>query len=84
MQSCVLDLWRQHPTCSCHDCLTIWRDSQVQYSESVSSQSGQLAHGRVLPDNDLILAIPVGAHNLIHVLAPQKIADLTACVHKKL
>ena len=33
----------------------------------------------MLPHNDLILAVPVSADNLINILGPRKIAHLTAC-----
>lgn len=68
----------QH-TCSCYYCLAVRRHSQIKDSEGVACQRGQLAHRWVLPDNDLVLAVAMCAHDLVHILAPQQIAHLAAC-----
>lgn len=41
-------------------------------------QSCQLLHGRVLPNDDLVLRIAVGTYQLIEVLGEEEIAHLTA------
>lgn len=43
----------------------------------MSRERHHLAHARVLPHDDLVLAEPVRANDLIAVFAPRKIADLT-------
>lgn len=45
----------------------------------MSSQRGQLRHGRMLPYNDLVLTVPMSADDLVDILGPGQIADLTAC-----
>ncbi len=59
---------RLQRTCTSDDGLAVWGDRQVEHSKSVASQRGQLAHGWVLPDHDLVLRVAVGADNLVHIL----------------
>ena len=42
----------------------------------VSRQRRQLGHGGVLPHHNLVLAVAVGGHNLVRVLAPRQAAHL--------
>ncbi len=56
--------------------LPVGRDGQVEDTEGVSGQFGQLTQRGVLPDEDLVLRVPVGAHQLVAVRRPGQVADL--------
>jgi len=60
--------------------LPIRRHGQIQDAVCVPSESSNLCHGRVLPENDLVQGVPVRAHNLINVLRPDEIADLRTSI----
>ena len=70
-------------TCACDNCLPIRGGCKVQHPGGVADKSGQLAHGGVLPHHDLVLAVAVRAHNLVHILAPRQVADLAACAQQQ-
>lgn len=70
---------RRSFTCSSDNSLSIWGGGKVQHSGGVARQCSQLSHGRVFPDHDLILAVPVRANNLVHILAPGQVANLATC-----
>lgn len=80
--SCCLGSWEHAPEaqglipCPCHNGLSVRCHSQVQHSVGVSGQGGKLGHAGVLPHIDLVLAVAVGRHQLIHVLGPGQLADL--------
>jgi len=65
-----------------HNRLSVRRHGQIQHSQRVASQSGQLGERRVPPDDNLVLAVPVRAHELVHVLRPHQVADLRPRVHR--
>jgi len=44
----------------------------------VTSQGDNLLHARVLPNDDLVLAVTVRGNNLVAVLRPRKVAHLAA------
>ena len=64
-----------------HYRLTVWRHGQVQNSEGVPGERGELCQGGVPPYDDLILTVAVRAHQLVHVLRPHQVADLASSVH---
>lgn len=41
-----------------------------------TGQRGELGHGGVLPDDDLVLAVAVRGDDLVHVLGPRYVAHL--------
>ena len=47
----------------------------------MSGEFDDLLHGGVLPDEDLVLAVAVGADQLTRVLGPGQITHLAPCVH---
>jgi hypothetical protein len=51
-----------------HDRRTVWRHGQVQHTVRVASQSCNLAHAWISPDNNLVERVSVGAHNFVAVL----------------
>lgn len=51
--------------CSCYDRLAVWAHGEVENTEGVTSQGHNLFHARVLPNDDLILAVPMCADNLV-------------------
>lgn len=59
-----------------HNGLAIRGHGEVQHTKRVACQRGQLAHGRILPHDDLVLGIPMSRDNLVHVLGPSQVADL--------
>ena len=46
----------------------------------MTGETDDLFHARILPDHDLVLAVAVGADDLVAVLAPREVADLGARV----
>ena len=42
----------------------------------MAGEFGDLCHGRVSPDDDLVLRVAVSAHQLIGTLGPGEVADL--------
>ena len=47
----------------------------------MARQSCNFGHARIPPDNNLVEGIAVSADNLITVLRPRKVADLTTRVN---
>lgn len=66
---------------SCYYCLPIRWHCKVKHTQCMSSQSCDLWHWWILPHHYLVLGIPMGAHKLIYIFTPGKIADLAACVN---
>ena len=66
--------------CACDQRLTVWARRQVQHPVGVARERGNLLHGRVAPDVDLVLAVAVRRHEFIDVLSEHQIADLAASV----
>eukprot|EP00166_Cyanidium_caldarium_P006324 ctg_900.g375 len=64
-----------------HHC-TVRTHRQIQHPQQMSGERGHLAHARIPPQNDLILRVPVRAHQLVQRLAPRQIAHLRAGVHR--
>ena len=44
----------------------------------MTRQCGDLLHGRVFPDIDLVLAVAVGRHEFVHILCEHEVAYLAA------
>ena len=63
-------------TCAGDDGLPIRREGEIEDPHGVAGQGGQLRHAGLLPHDDLILAVAVGAHDLVDVLGPCQVADL--------
>ncbi len=59
-----------------HDRLSAGRHGEVQDAERVASQLGHLDKARVLPEQNLVLGVAVGADELGRVLGPGEVADL--------
>ena len=72
-------LRRDRLTCACHDGPAIRGHGLVEHAPGVAREGGQLVHGGVLPDYDLIVLEAVGRNYLVGVLAPQQVAHLAAC-----
>lgn len=66
-------------TSTSHNSLAVRGGGQVEDPGRVASQSRQLSHRGVLPDDNLVLAVAVGADNFIDILAPSKVAHLASC-----
>ena len=47
----------------------------------MTSQSYCLLKGGILPYNDLVVRIPVGAHDLFSVLGEHQVAYLRTCIN---
>lgn len=75
------DACKTDPTGAGDNGLAIGRGGQVENAHGVASERGQLSHAGVPPHYDLVLAVAVRAHYLIHILAPRQIAYLTPCAH---
>lgn len=60
--------------------LTIRAHGEIQNPVSVTSEGDDLLHARVLPNDDLVLAVAVGGNDLVRVLGPSKVTDLRASI----
>ena len=60
---------------------TVWTQGQVQDTICVASESRHLGHTWITPHHNLVERIPVRADNLVAVLRPRQIANLTARVN---
>ena len=68
---CVPESQRLVP-CSCDDRLPIWTHREIQDSESVAREGGDLGHGWVFPDVNLVLSarswgVAVGGDQLVGI-----------------
>lgn len=62
------------------DGTAIWAHGKVQHSVRVTCQRNNLAHARVLPDIDRVLAVSVRAHELRCQSREEQVADLGSSV----
>jgi len=56
--------------------LAVWAHGQVEDAEGMAREGGKLLHGRIFPDDDLVLGEAVRAHKLVCRFRPSKIAHL--------
>ena len=68
-------------SCSGDNALTVWTHREVKDSVGVTRERCNFLHGWVLPHDDLIQRIAMGADDLIHVLGKHQIAHLGTCVN---
>ena len=61
--------------------LTVRGDSKIQDAKRVSRERSEFRHGRIPPNDDLVLRIPVRRDDFIDVLRPDEVAHLTSSVH---
>ena len=59
-----------------HDALSVRRHGQVENTVAVAGQLGHLGEAGIFPDQDLVLRVAVGRHQLTGVLRPGEVADL--------
>lgn len=62
--------------CACNNTLSIGTHSQVQYSQRVPCEGGQLLHGGVPPHDDLIETVAMSRDDLVDVLGPNEVTHL--------
>ena len=55
---------------------SIWTYSKIQHTIGMSSKRCNLLHGGVLPNNNLVEGVAVGADDFIAILRPCQVADL--------
>lgn len=58
----------------------IWAHGEIEYSVGVACETGDLRHGGVLPDDNLVLAVAMRRYYFVGVLRPGNVAYLTARV----
>ena len=61
--------------------LAVGTHGQVEDPVAVAGELGELGHGRILPDEYLILRVAVRGDELVRVLRPGEVAHLRARVH---
>jgi hypothetical protein len=67
-------------TCASDNDLAIWTHGKVEHTVGVARQRHHLLHARVLPHDNLVLAVTMSRHNLVTVLRPCEVAHLAAGV----
>lgn len=83
----ALLVWEHVPESECFiarasdDVFAAGRHAQVKHAEGVSGQRLDFLHRRELPQDDLVQAVAVGAHDLLRVLAEHQVAHLATRVH---
>eukprot|EP00962_Isochrysis_galbana_P008806 scaffold2456_cov129-Isochrysis_galbana.AAC.6 len=65
-----------------HNCRAVRRLRHVQNARGVPGQLGHLDHGRVLPENELVVRVAVRRDELFVVLGPLQRADLRVRIHR--
>lgn len=65
---------------ACHECLSVGTASKVKDPKGVACERGQLFHGWVLPNEYLILRVPVSTYQLVDVLRKHQVAHLAPCL----
>lgn len=84
--SCTLLLFKGVPeskrlvTSPCDYHLAVRTHCEVQHTVRMPGQRNDLLHARILPNDYLVLAVAVCRDNLVAVLRPSEVADLTTRV----